>query len=272
MSPLRLYTLGQIRGLTSRHRRAHWTKRTPSAQSTSRSAKKGFSLHNVHLSEDEFLSFPYGVLSKVWRGSQEGKLQGKQRRFPLSWKSQVQWSSFYTISDFKLSVMLLSGSARATAQKILAPAQTNWESASAQTGKGRVRAQSVSLHARISLHQVNTTLAVSSLLQSIWLWNDILSQTLSPATSYDPQTTLARRPRDMSALWHVLCYLSNVEISIIITKEVACTSCIRERTQSSCLSEQTIYNKILPSSISTASKVPQLSGFSFAITSNRFHR
>ena len=65
MSPLRLYTLGQIRGLTSRHRRAQCTKRTPSAQSTSRSAKKGFSLHNVHLSEDEFLSFPHGVLSKV---------------------------------------------------------------------------------------------------------------------------------------------------------------------------------------------------------------
>ena len=110
------------------------------------------------------------------------------------------------------SIMCLSGSARAMAQKILAPAQTNWESASAQTGKGRVRAQSVSLHARISLHQVNTTLAVSSLLQSIWLWHDILSQTLSPATSSGRQTTLAF-PRDMSALWHVLCYLSNVEIS-----------------------------------------------------------
>ena len=173
MSSLRLYTLGQIRGLTSRHRRAQCTKRTPSAQSTSRSAKKGFSLHNVHLSEDEFLFFPYGVLSKVWRGSQEGKLQGKQRRFPLSWKSQVQWSSFYTISDFKLSVMLLSGSARTTAQKILAPAQTNWESASARTEKGRVRAQSVPLHAPISLHQVNTTLTWYIVSNMVWSTNDI---------------------------------------------------------------------------------------------------
>ena len=44
MSPLRLYTLGQIRGLTSRHRRAQCTKRTPSAQFTSRLTKKYLSL------------------------------------------------------------------------------------------------------------------------------------------------------------------------------------------------------------------------------------
>ena len=57
------------------------------------------------VTENQFLSIPRGVLSKIWHCTQEPKLQGKKRGFPLTRKQKV-WCSDFTTRQFSCHIPL----------------------------------------------------------------------------------------------------------------------------------------------------------------------